>query len=279
MIFSIQGGAMKQRTVRIDIEPPLSQIKSRIDEIYSVIEKHAFVEPMLSDGTRRALLADSILNIERNGQKNFPNLSVTNVRPEYVGKMARQVPSSILRGEARIAVALEQEAKNRLERRKLLHRSCTGDPVRNNKTECRVPRQVEGKLVKKTSLTMDQPQGEKSPCEREARAREEITPPILPRSNQSNRSSCRFDPLSDRVPRSEVKVPVERTICEERCPQRVQESPCNPETQTRGEVIHLSPLDQLVYETNELLGSEHLDYDFVHDDIISEIERDIEQLT
>jgi hypothetical protein len=234
MIDFVQG--MKQRTVRIDIEPPLSQIKSRIDEIYSVIEKHAFVEPMLSDGARRALVADSILNIDRNAQKIYtsekvPDLSVTNVKPEYVGKMARQVPSSILRGEARIAVALEQEARNRLERRKLLHRNCTETAQQASRTDV-ISQQRQIQRRSPTRAMMDKHN--------------------IEASNSPIKSPC-------------TKISQKVTVQE--C--------AGPPT---GPPLLPSPLDQLVHETNELLGAEDCEYELVHDDIISEIERDIEQL-
>ena len=133
---------MTTRTVRIEVRgpSPLRDVKSRIDEIHAVLNKNSFIEPMID--SKRApfgLLGDSILNSKTVGQlvsggesKELPGLPVTN--PQRVISRPHGTPSSLLRTEAVIGLSIEQQARERLQRRKMYHRNC-------QETNCQGPKQ------------------------------------------------------------------------------------------------------------------------------------------
>ena len=240
---------MKQ-TIRVKIESPLSNVKSRIDEIYSVIEKHSFIQPMISDGTRRALFADSVKNADKverilddtvkvRRAAEIPPLPVTNASPEYVSRK-RLPPPSILKAESKIAVAIQQEARNRLERRKINHRNCIPH-------EERPARRVEPELV-----PMCGPYKESSP-----RYFETESPRMYLEGTAHERSETSQSVIED-----------------------AQTEPAK--------IVVISPtteLEKLIAETEELLDREGKiastihDQDFKDDDLLAEIERDINELS
>lgn len=240
---------MKQ-TIRVQIESPLSNVKSRIDEIYSVIEKHSFIEPMISDGTRRALFADSVKNTEKvarilnNSVKErrdaeIPPLPVTNASPDYVTRK-RMPPPSILKAESKIAVAIQQEARNRLERRKTNHRHCI-------------------------------------PYEERSIRREE--PELVPLSETFKETSYRL--CNDESPRvflegnANFRSETSQSVIEDALPEQANVVVISPATE----------LEKLISETEELLDREGniagilRDKDFKDDDLLAEIERDINDLS
>ena len=140
---------MNSPSVKVQFVSPLSDVKSRIDQIYSVIEKNSegrLVKPMIlgGSGVRRALFADSVENsdkvrsklrqhIMRSGNDEIFPLPVTNPGNSNKTTTGREnIPWSVPKGEARLAVAAQEAAKQRIERRRHFHRNCVDvSPVKS----------------------------------------------------------------------------------------------------------------------------------------------------
>jgi hypothetical protein len=140
---------MNSPSVKVQFVSPLSDVKSRIDQIYSVIEKNSegrLIKPMIlgTSGVRRALFADSVENsdkvrsklrqhIMRSGNDEIFPLPVTNPGNSNKTTTGREnIPWSVPKGEARLAVAAQEAAKQRIERRRHFHRNCVDvSPVKS----------------------------------------------------------------------------------------------------------------------------------------------------
>ena len=140
---------MNSPSVKVQFASPLSDVKSRIDQIYSVIEKNSegrLIKPMIlgTSGVRRALFADSVENsdkvrsklrqhIMRSGNDEIFPLPVTNPGNSNKTTTGREnIPWSVPKGEARLAVAAQEAAKQRIERRRHFHRNCVDvSPVKS----------------------------------------------------------------------------------------------------------------------------------------------------
>jgi hypothetical protein len=297
---------MSRKTVRIQIESPLADVKRRIDEIHAVIDKHSYITPMIEGGARRAILADSIMNAERinkivsasvmgKEERELPCLPATN--PRETGTTRKpEPPSSLLRAEAKIALTLEQQARERLERRKFFHRNCVKDSQVESRTQTRSlpllrhepvnlsnesPRDSLhtsaagiSSLGLKLGLPSESPSSSQS---RHSVGPKPGLPPASPYCSQSRPS----------VKSVQTLQPVE--ILGKSPSPRAQSSPIklvsiSPPAKRQEIQVNDGPasLEELIAETQALLereGGIADDQVWADQDIVAEIERDIEELS
>lgn len=264
------------RTIRVQFESPLSHVKTRIDEIHSVIEQNAFIKPMISTaGVRRTLFADAVSNTRKvedqiraavvaklGGPQDLPVLPVSS--PSVAG--SSQGSSSVnAREEAKLTGGLSSaqlEAKKRFEKRKTFHRNCIPHEKRNEQ----FPHNKVPAVKEFTDLPM-------SPTVSVPRdlpvAREGGTSPV-----QVNRHSRAVSPMKQFVsvgvsPMRHSRAPMHEL------PVRVERVP--PAAIEKG----IAGLEQLIQDTHQLLQQEGLvDHgDVLPQDLVEEIERDIDALT
>jgi hypothetical protein len=309
------------KTVRVQITSPVPSVKARIDEIHAVIDRHSFIEPMIAGYSRRALFADPILNVKKTAsalaqriiskkENEIPVLPVTSV-PSRSCCHKREVPSSLLRADARIAKTIEEQARDRLERRKHFHRSCVHeDSQRKGKVGILARRNFESPVLKKESVNgssfarSSTPWREVSLVER-IQSPEHVVPNRLVSDTRGNKDSLEDKP----VQQTNIPVPVSQNEKSK----MISLPQTNPDTVVRNDYEEvmieknytipnpLSPksvlpkppsfkahsipnltLEELIAETQQLLdieGGTVNDQSWADEDIVAEIERDIENLS
>ena len=253
---------MSDRTVRVQIESPLSHVKARIDEIHAVIEKHKFVKPMVADaGIRKPLLSNAILNADR--IENVLRTAVLNghAPPVPVSPIPvidrRRSPPTLARNEAKLSVAAQREAQARLERRKYNHRNCCPPGQRNSTPPVSVATMVDADLPARPVGTIATTQTASS----RSRTVVEL------RNNQ-------FDGKNEQIENSQ-KRPGRIVLLD---PTAVDAPPAETIDREPDPKSSVAELEKLIRDTDELLSAEGISAD-VNDASLSDIEREIEQLT
>lgn len=250
---------MNSATVKVQFSSPLSDAKSRIDHIHSLIERSPYVKPMIvGSGVRRALFVDSLENTERihqrlretilrkNNQSNeLPVLPVTNPVICNNGE-CREEAWSVPKGEARLAVASREAADLRIEKRKNFHRNCVPSPPE----KCRVKPPTPNRPVHSENRMIRRPT---------------------------------FPDISKDPPDS--KLVAEYVVREREAQTEVRKL-----DREKGDAVVISrpndikELEQLILDTHEFLEQEGFKASespkaTMTDDLVAELEREIDQLT
>ena len=237
-----------KKTIQFDFSPSkLAHVKSRIDEINSVISKSNFIQPLI--GVRKTLFYDSILNTENvkniisrfHPSSELPPLPVTN--PPTLSHQTKQSPI-VARERAKLGgmTAAKIHEKKKREIRENRHKNCF--PVLIPKT----PPVIRVKEMSSTSLFVPIRRPEHSD---DGLIRNDVTDIII---------------QSETIANDVIQVTQKSTSL-------LPESPHS---------TGISELEKLIAETHELLKSEGLiqyPSSTISDDLLAELENDLSQLT